>query len=182
MRKHHSFRSSGRQAFSLLELMIVIILISLVYSLVFSSMQKKEKEPAALEAKNLKSTLLDNGLTHTEAEFFCLDKCSQCFLYSNGETNKYEGKLALGELAVYRMGRNNRLEKEDFGRYEDHPVCLRFKLHSNGSSSQMVIKNKTGVYYLPALFGESLKTASLEDAESLWLKYSDTMGDSGGYY
>ena len=162
--------------------MIVIIIISLVYALTFATMQKREKEPRAMQIDTLKSTLLEQGLGHTESEFFCLDKCANCYLYQNGETSPYSGKLALGDVTVYQLGKNGKLEKRDFGRYQDHPVCLRFKLHSNGSSSEMVIKNSSGIYYLPALFGEVSKTASLEEAESLWLQYSNLLEDNGGYY
>lgn len=162
--------------------MIVIIIISLVYALTFASMQKREKEPKAMQIPTLKSTLLEQGLGHTESEFFCLDKCSNCYLYHDGETTPYSGKLALGEATVYHLGRNRKLEKRDFGRYQDHPVCLRFKLHSNGSSSEMVIQNERGIYYLPVLFGEVERVASLEEAESLWLQYSDLLEDNGGYY
>jgi len=182
MRSGRRLWYEGRSAFSLLELMIVIILISLVYALVFASMQKKQKEPEAMRIENLKSTLLKQGLSHTKAEFFCLDKCQKCYLYQNQETTEYEGKLALGSLTVYHMGSDGKLEKLDFGRYQDHPVCLRFKLYHNSSSSQMVIQNKTGIYYLPALFGKPVKTASIEEAETLWLKRRDLLGDSGGYH
>lgn len=150
--------------------------------LVFSSMQRTQNKPKALGVENLKSTLGEQGLLHTDSELFCLDKCQKCYLYQNGETTAYEGDLALGDLTVYRLDRDERLEKVDFGRYQDHPVCLRFVFHHNGSSSQMVIRNKTGIYYLPALFGKTIKTASLEEAERLWLKNSDLLADNGEFY
>lgn len=174
--------SGGRNAFSLLELMIVIIVISLVYALTFSTMRKKQKEPPALQASNLRSLLRDQNLSHTESEFFCLDKCSSCYLYRDGETTEYEGKLALGPLTVYTMGRNDKLQKRQFGRYHDRPVCLRFRLHSNGSNSRMVIRDRRGIYYLPALFGESREAGTLEEAGTLWLKYAKLPEDRGAYY
>jgi prepilin-type N-terminal cleavage/methylation domain-containing protein len=175
-------RSRNRSAFSLLELMIVIIIISLVYALTFSAMRKSQKEPKALQVSNMKSILLEQNLSHTESEFFCLDKCSRCYLYQDGETTEYGGKVTLGDLTVYTIDRSDKLEKVDFGRYHDHRVCLRFKLHYNGSSSQMVIQNKSGIYYLPALFGETVKADSLEEAEKLWLEYADLLKDRGAYY
>ena len=180
-RKRHPCKMQ-RRAFSLLELLIVIAVISLSYMLVFSSMQRTENKPEVLGVENLKSTLGEQGLIYTDSELFCLDKCQKCYLYQDGETTEYEGGLVLGDLTVYRMGEDEKLEKVDFGRYQDHPVCLRFALHHNGSSSQMVIRNKTGIYYLPVLFGEAIKTASLEEAEALWLKYTDLLADSGEFY
>jgi len=180
-RKRHP-QKRYHPAFSLLELLIVIAIISLSYMLVFSSMQQTQSEPKALGAENLKSTLGKQGLLHTDSELFCLDKCQKCYLYQNGDTTAYEGDLTLDGLTVYQMDEDEKLEKVDFGRYQDHPVCLRFTLHHNGSSSQMVIRDKSGIYYLPALFGKTIKTASLEEAEALWLKYTDLLTDSGGFY
>lgn len=180
--RRNVYWKTDRQAFSLLELMIVIVIISFSYMLVFGAMQRTQSKPKALGIENLKSILGEQGLTHTDGELFCLDRCQQCYLYQYGETTAYEGDLALDDLTVYRMGEDERLEQVEFGRYQDHPVCLRFTLYHNGSSSQMVIRNKTGIYYLPALFGEVTKTASLEEAEALWLKHTDLLADNGGFY
>jgi len=179
--KRH-FGKIDHQAFSLLELLIVIVIISLAYMLVFSSMQKSESKPKALGIENLKSALSEQGLLHTDSELFCLDKCQKCYLYQNDEMSEYEGDLALKDITVYRMQGDEKLEKVDFGRYQDHPVCLRFALHHNGSSSQMVVRDKTGIYYLPSFFSKSTKVASLEEAETLWLKYTDLLADSGEFY
>ena len=175
-------RKTHHQAFSLLELLIVIVIISLSYMLVFGSMQQTQNKPKAMGIENLKSTLSEQGLLHTDSELFCLDECQKCYLYQNGEATEYEGDLALKEIAVYHMGKDEKLEKVDYGRYQDHTVCLRFALHHNGSSSQMVIRDRTGIYYLPALFGETVKTASLEEAETLWLKHTALLADSGAFY
>lgn len=182
MNRERHPRKTHHHAFSLLELLVVIAIISLSYMLVFSSMQRTQSKPKALGVENLKSILSGQGLLHTDSELFCLDKCQKCYLYQNGETTEYEGDLALDDPTVYQMGKDEKLEKVNFGRYQDHPVCLRFRLHHNGSSSQMVIRNRTGIYYLPALFGETIKTASLEEAERLWLKYTDLLADSGEFY
>jgi prepilin-type N-terminal cleavage/methylation domain-containing protein len=171
-----------RRAFSLLELLIVIMIISLVYSLSFSYMQKQEKKPKALGPENLKTVLGEQGLSHSDAEFFCIDNCSRCFIYKDGDTKEYEGRLSLGNISVYIMGEDDALRKVKYGRFRDRPVCLRFRLHHNGSSTRMVVKNAGGIYYLPSLFGKTLKVSTLDDAKTAWLKHTDTLRDSGEYY
>ncbi len=178
--KHHL--TSSRQGFSLLELIIVILIMSLAYMLVFGSMQKAEDKPKTLRIENLKKILSEQGLFYTDSELFCLDKCQKCYLYADGETSDYEGDLALGSLTAYKIEDDDKLHKIDFGRYHDHRVCLRFSLYHNGSSSQIVIQNKTGIYYLPSLFGETLKVTSMEEAEELWLKDTDLLTDNGAFY
>ena len=169
-------------AFSLLELLIVILIISLSYVLVFSTYKKSAKKPKALTPVTLKSTLLDQGFSHTDGEFFCLDKCQSCYLYSDGETNGYKGEIALGDIKAYMLDRNDNFSQIDFGRYEDHPVCLRFALYHNGSSSQVVIESKGRFYFLPAFFGEVKEVESLEQAKELWLQHTSLLANHGEYY
>jgi hypothetical protein len=163
-------------------LIIVILIISLVYLLTFATMRKKEESSTKLRLETLKSTLVRMGQTHGEGELFCLDRCTDCYLYHNGEPKAFKSDPRMADLVVYTMGYNDKLEKVEFGRYQDHPVCLRFRVHRNGSSTQMVLQNKYGTYYLPALFGKAVRVANLEEAESLWLKDAELLKDTGAYY
>jgi len=171
----------SRSAFSLLELLIVILIVSLSYVLVFTAYRKKEQAPKALTPMTLKSTLAEQGLLHSESELFCLDKCQSCYMYRDGESSEYEGKVALGNITAYRADANGNLEEIDFGRYQDHPVCLRYKLHSNGSTSQLLIESGGRFYFLPAFFGETLEVDSLDEAKTLWLR-STKLLTGGEYY
>ncbi|MEA3417780.1 MAG: type II secretion system protein [Campylobacterota bacterium] len=177
-----SSQTGSRPAFSLLELMIVILIISLSYVLVFSTYKKSAKKPKSLTPMTLKSTLLDQGLFHTDSEFFCLDKCQSCYLYQDDETGSYEGEVAFGDIKAYTLDQNDNLYQIDFGRYQDHPVCLRFGLHHNGSSSQMVIESKGKFYFLPAFFGEAVEVESLAKAKELWLQHTPLLANNGDYY
>ncbi|MEA3490665.1 MAG: prepilin-type N-terminal cleavage/methylation domain-containing protein [Campylobacterota bacterium] len=171
-----------RPAFSLLELMIVILIISFSYLLIFSSMQKTQEKPKALQITDLKSSLKEQNLLHADSELFCLDKCQKCYIYQDGKSTLYGGELALGDLMVYDMDSDGNLKKVDFGRFQDHAVCIRFKYYHNGSSSQMVVKNSEGIYYLSSFFAEPVRVDSLDSAEELWVAHADELADSGEYY
>nr|MBL0721171.1 type II secretion system protein [Sulfurovaceae bacterium] len=95
-----------REAFSLLELLIVIMIISLSYMLVFSSMQKASTEPKALTPLNLKSTLLENEAIG-DRELFCIENSRQCFIYKDGAVTPYKGKLSLKDIIVYKINSDN---------------------------------------------------------------------------
>jgi prepilin-type N-terminal cleavage/methylation domain-containing protein len=170
-----------QNAFSLLELMIVILIVSLSYLLVFSYMQKVEQKPKALTPLTLKSTLVQSGYLKGGGELFCLDKCQKCYLFQNNKTTEYEEKLDLGDLKIYMLGQGDNPVQVEFGRYRDHPVCLRFKLHSNGSSSEMIIEQNGKFFYLPASFGDAAAVKSIEEAAELWLKQAKIIND-GEYY
>ncbi len=175
------FRSQ-RFAFSLLELMIVIFIISFAYLLIFSSMKKAQEKPKALQVSNLRSLLLSGELRYSDSEFFCIDKSKSCYIYKDGETDKYEEDIALGDLSVYYLDDEESLQEFDFGRYHDRRVSLRFKTYHNGSSSQMIIKSREGIYYLPSFFGKSTKVDSLDKGKEMWIANKERLEDSGEYY
>jgi prepilin-type N-terminal cleavage/methylation domain-containing protein len=172
----------ARGAFSLLELLIVIMIVSLSYMMVFSSMQKSAKEPKALTPLSLKNTLLNSNTTSGDREFFCVDNSKSCFWYQNGNVMEYEGKIALDALKVYRVGSDDNSYKVDFGRYRDHKISLRFNIYHNGSSSQMIIEQNHKFYYLPTFFGKVTETKSLESAVALWVEPTRAIRSSGEFY
>ncbi len=159
-----------------------MMVISFSYLLVFSSMQKTQEKSKALQITNLKSTLKEQNLILSDSELFCLDRCQKCYLYQDGESTLYDGDLAFGDLTVYDMKSDGNLKKVDFGRFQDNAVCLRFKFYHNGSSSQMVVKNSKGIYYLSSFFAEPVEVDSLDSAEALWVEHADKLEDSGEYY
>jgi len=171
-----------RRAFSLLELLIVILIISFAYMLVFSSMKTAQEKPKALQISNIKSTLSKQGYDHIDMELFCIAKSNSCYIYQDGDTSKYESDISLGDLSVYRLDEHNDLKKIDFGRIDDHHVSLRFRLYHNGSSSQLILQNAKGVYYLPPFFDKPSKVDSVESAKELWLANREYLRDTGEYY
>ena len=171
-----------RHAFTLLELIVVVFIISLVYSLVFSNLQKKKDKPKVITPLNLskKVKILING----EGEFFCISKCKECYYSKSNSINvkKYQGELALGDLEVYILDSDNNFHKIDYGRIEDERLCIRYNIYPNRSSSKMVIKNKNGLFYIPSYFGESQKVVNFDEAKALWLKYNDKISNIGDFY
>jgi len=174
--------SLKRYAFTLVELLVVIMIISVSYMLIFSVMQDEASEPKALTPLTLKSTLLEQNLTTGEQEFFCVNKCQACFLYQDGITIEYDAKVALDKIIVHKVDTDNNLYKVDFGRYKDHPICLRFGLHQNGSSSQMIIEQNRRFYYLPAFFAKAEELDSLDEAKKRWIGGTKMLASSGDYY
>ncbi len=171
-----------RRGFTLLELIVVVFIISLVYSLVFSNLQKKKDKPKVLTPLNLKDNVFK--LIHGEGEFFCILKCKECYYSQSNSTNikRFQGQLALGELEVYILDADDNFQKIEYGRVDDERLCIRYNIYPNKSSSKMVIKNKTGVFYIPSYFGESQKVTDFDEAKEIWLKYSDKVSSMGDFY
>ena len=52
----------------------------------------------------------------------------------------------------------------------------------NGSSTQLILKNEEGSYFLPAFFGDPQRFSTPEEAKEYWLKNTTLASDSGAFY
>ncbi len=172
-------------AFTLIELIIVILIISLVGFMVFAEVKKQEEKAEKVSPLTLRSSLKKSfGEYQEEIEFFCVHKSKECYVARGGEITPYEGLINLGsDVEVYKLDRNNQMVRiDDFGRIKETRITFRYQLHSNGSNTQMVIANSEGLYYIPSYFGKSQQVESLDDAKNLWLKPQYDLTDQGNYY
>ena len=179
--KHSTDTHKG---FSLIELLIVIIIVSLVYFLAFSGIENTEDKPKALSPINLKSSIMNSELFQGEATLLCINACRSCYLRKNINTpfEAYENKIDLQDAEVYTLDANDALSRIEYGRYDDAKICLTMQFYRNGSSTKMILKQKDAVYLLPSYFGEAQKVDSLNDAQELWLKETHLVDNRGDYY
>ena len=175
---------TNQKAFTLIELIIVVMIISLVGFLVFSEVVKQTKKPEKLEPLTLPSTLKRLFPIAEDIEFFCIQESTDCYIAKGADIIPYEGAVAFGKnLKVFVVDRDNQLvHLEDFGRIKDQKITLRYTLYANRSTSQMILSNDAGVYYLPTYFGEPKEVEDLGTAKELWIKEEYNLRDSGNYY
>ena len=172
------------KAFSLIELLVVIIIISIVYFLGFSGVELGSNRPKALTALNLKSTIIKSDIFTTEATLLCVNNCRSCYLRKGVSSafEAYDQGIDLKGTEAYILDERESLLHLEYGRYQDQKICLLLDFYKNGSSTQIILKNKSGIYFLPAFFGAPKKVASLEEAKDLWLKNSDLASNNGDFY
>ena len=172
------------KGFSLIELLIVIIIISIVYFLGFSGIENSSTKPKALTPLNLKSTVLKSELFQGEATLLCINKCRSCYIRKDIHSSfeAYEHGIDLKNIEAYALDAQDSLQRMEYGRYQDKKICLMLNFYANGSSTQIVLKNQDAVYFLPAFFDEPKRLDSLNDAKELWLKNSELVASSGDFY
>ncbi len=177
-------RFNSQKAFSLLELLLVIFIVSLVYFLGFSGFEKEKKRMPVLTPLKLKEEVIQSPLFRGQGTLICIDGCRSCYFREDitSPFEAYKGKTKLSHLKVYTLDGNDALTQLEYGRYRDRKICLQVDFYPNGSSTPLILQNDEGVYFLPAFFGEGKKVTSIEEAKALWLKHNDALKHQGDYY
>ncbi|CAA6821614.1 MAG: Unknown protein [uncultured Sulfurovum sp.] len=172
------------KGFSLLELIVVVLIVSLIGFLVFSSAVKQQQKVKVLDASTLPSTLRQSFKGQGDIEFFCIKKSEECYVLQGKNISAYNGGINLGkDLEVHVLDNDNHfIQLDEQGRYKDKKINLRYHLYSNGSTTQMVIVNNQGIFYLPSYFGQAQKVDDMGEAKDLWLKEEYSLRDSGSFY
>ena len=177
-------QTTRRSGFSLLELIVVVLIVSLIGFLVFSSAVKQQKKADILDPTTLQKTFRKSFQGQGDVELFCIKKCTECYVSQGREIIAYDGGIQFGkDVEIHLLDKDNHLVHiDELGRVKDKKICLRYHLYPNGSTTQMVITNNQGVYYLPSYFGKAKKVGDLEEAKELWIKDKYDLRDSGSYY
>jgi len=180
----HSKRYHSHRGFSLIELLIVVVIISLVYAIGFSNFKIRKATPKALTPLNLKETIVKSEFFNGHATLMCVNKCRNCYLRQgiSSAFKAYSNKIDLTNIKAYTVDERESLRRLEYERYDDKKICLVMDFYNNGSSTQIILEDDKGAYFLPAFFGEPKRFDSPDDAKTYWLEKSHSVSNSGEYY
>jgi len=143
-----------RKAFTLFELMIVVVLIGVIYALVLSNFNTKKKV-RILKVANIKEALLPFWSKGKRLDFYLYDRCQKSALFIN-ETYQEEiepdiSNAEFDKIEVYKLDYRGESQKQEFIpimiEKKLHKVCFQYTLFPNGSSSSFILK-KDKLYYI----------------------------------
>jgi len=156
-----------KKAFSLIELLIVILIIGVVYTLSIGNFKKMEDESKKLTLKNLKE-YLQNFPHDKSVELLCLDDCSSCDVFVDGEKTVEIDDFLDKSIKIYRYdfytGIQEQSRKTFFnseGIEED--ICFSYTLDKKGVGDQMIVEFKDKVYDFSTYLGSTPVYSSLEE-------------------
>lgn len=143
-----------KKAFSLIELLIVIVIIGVVYTLAITNFQKVGDESLKVTFPTLKK-YLQTFPYEKDVQFLCLDDCSSCDIFVDGKKEEklhgvFDGFLD-DTIEVYRYEYNSgvqEIEKEIYFNEEgsEESVCFSYTVDKQGIGDQVMIKFKERVY------------------------------------
>jgi len=172
------------KGFTLIELLIVVVIVGIVYAIGFSKIKLNKKEPKALTPSNLKSNIVSSESFNRQMTLLCINNCKTCLLRPNISSTyqPYTHNINLTGIKAYTVDARNALVRIEYARYNDKKVCLKMNFYPNGSSTQIILENEEGAYFLPSYLAEAKVFESPEDAKDYWLEYSQLVSDNGEFY
>lgn len=139
-----------RKAFSLIELMIVIVIIGVVYTLAITKFQKIGEESTHVNLKSLKAYL--QKFPHTKnVKLLCLEDCSACDIFVDGKKQATLNDFLDKSVKVYRYdfsyGAQEQTKEVYFNKdnVEKH-VCFSYTVDKKGIGEQVFVEFKGIVY------------------------------------
>ncbi len=154
-----------KKAFSLFELMLVVILIGLVYSLVLGKMPNK-KRVKITTLKDLKYTLSKAKIANTTLQLIVYDRCNKFSLKGSNKELDINPEI-FQNIKIYKV-KNENLDEITFAPYikddDIYDVCLRFYLYKNGSSSNYIIEKNEKYYIYNPYYPQTIVTTDKDKA------------------
>ena len=159
-----------KKAFTLIELLIVVIIMGVVYTLAVNSFQDLKDGKIKINLKNLKQYM--QNIKHKDSvELICLDGCSTCRVYVDGEL--HEDVSSFNEflndsVEVYRydflLGFVEQSKKIYFNkRNVEKDVCFSLHVDKKAVSDQIVVVFKDKVYDFTSYFDDVNVYSSLDE-------------------
>lgn len=168
-----------KKAFTLIELIIVILIITVSYALIFSnnsfSLKVDEKK---LNLFNLKDYLIENFSFEKEISFLCIEEDFRCFIKIDGKLHKdFEVKNFFKEKPeVYTYTKYE--TRVDFKELRvdnfNYDVIFELKIDSDFKINEFILDTKEEVYVFNSIFtkpkvfnslNESLETFNIGQIE-----------------
>ena len=160
-----------KKAFTLIELLIVVVIIGVVYGLVIGSMKKINDKEAHLGFATLPQ-FVESFYQRNHVAFVCTDNCRECVLYVDGEPLKKVAAFMRDErqLHFWRYDADTGVQELLFTPIFDEDerefdVCFRYEIFEDGSSSEMIVETKAQTYYYHGLLSPVTSHPTLQETQ-----------------
>lgn len=160
-----------RSAFTLFEIMIVVLIIGVIYSLVLGTFDPK-KSIKVITLEHIKSALSPHWKKGKRVDFYIYDRCQKSALLVDDELQE-EINIDISldifkDVKVYKNDIHSGEREIEFSPVlideKLHKVCFRYTIFPNSSSSSYVVKSGKKYYAFFPYFKESYITSKLSDA------------------
>jgi prepilin-type N-terminal cleavage/methylation domain-containing protein len=157
-----------RTGFTLIELMLVVVIIGLIYTLAIMGMRGLGQSEGQISLMGL-PTFLAKNYPHQAVSVVCMNDCSHCEIVVNNDVNMtFEGLFNQPPEVYVPDHRYGTLKIAFASRFDANrqeiPVCYRYDQNAEGFGDRQIIKDDEHIVYFPGGFQEPVALASLDEA------------------
>ncbi len=170
-----------KRAFSLIELMLVVVIIGIVYALALSSFKPPDKQGVELFTLNTLPDYLRENFVLSDAKIVCFEPCGKCNVMVDGAWQQEEVELFdSSDVKSYTLDLDGFALEKEFVPYDKEDgyrkACFVLHKRPNGSMESIVLeKNKRFIYY-KAGYEEAKEYESLAALQSEYKKIANEIG------
>ena len=166
--------SSNKRAFTLFELLLVVVLIATIYGIFVHKLSRKSTiGDTPLSLKTLKKELQKLSFKK-KVELICIEPCEACYIFIDNHQLKGDPlKLFKMSPKVYKPDNFGQVQSIEFlpielKTDELSSVCFKYELYSNGSSSHYAVEYDSKYYLFDSYMYDVKEADSLSDASSFF--------------
>ena len=157
----------SRKAFSLIELMIVIVIMGIIYTLSINGFKKISEKSSQVNLGTLKEYLI-RLKPKESAKIFCLDDCSECGIYVDKIKIATLDDFLDSSVKVYQyeyfQGVQEKMQEVYFNEDDvQEDVCFSYEVNARGVGDQVFVEFKKTVYDFTNYFEGTKKYESIQD-------------------
>lgn len=147
----NALNNKTKAAFTLFELIIVVLLISIVYGVFVHKLSTPQKQDNKITLQNI-ALHLDSLKFEKEAKIICTTNPMECKIYLDKEAQEGSFELFADKPIVYILDKFGKPKIVNFPKIFDQngkpfDTCFEFKVRKNGSNSSFII-DKNGEFYV----------------------------------
>ncbi len=151
-----------------MELLIVIMIIGIVYTLAVNSFTKLSDKNSRVTLLNLKEYL--HSFPHLKSvELLCLDDCSSCDVFVDSNKSATIENFLDESVKIYRYDTlygYSEAQKNVYFNVDDveEDVCFSYEITKDGVGDQVLVEFKNKYYDFSTYFSEVIAYSSIQNA------------------
>jgi len=147
-----------KKAFSLIELLIVILIIGVVYTLSIGNFKNMKNGKDKLSLKNLRS-YLQTIPYKKKIEFVCMDDCLHCEVFIDEKKHKKVKSFLDNSIKSYRYDFSYGMVELEKSRSR----CFSYTLDKEGVGDQIFVEFQNKVYDMSAYLDDTPIYSSIDE-------------------
>jgi len=158
-----------KTAFTLLELMIVVVIMGVVYTLAITNFSRLSDDSSRVNLKTLKAYLMSQKFERS-AKLLCLDECSDCNVYLDSKVTTKIEDFFDASVVLYRYEFNYGYTQKEMDVVFDkndveQDVCFSYEINKEGVGDQVLVEYKKHFYDYSPYLQDVAVYSSLSDAQ-----------------